>query len=558
MCVTGFHGLPVMLSDGSIVDSASLPPNAIEEYPVTFTGASLVESSAARSAPEQFDLGQTMTASATAPMDSQAGIEADNQGLDSTREASIQGHPVTFSRDTMNTGGAPASGSYLTSTGMDSIAGHPISFSGGRMLDAGPLESQYEPVMASRDNIVGTDNAGSTLASGGSQYRFDPALRSIQGHPLATSGSSVMDSAAITSAPGSIRGRPPTSGGLSRHMSRNDPTIFSGNTALRSAPGSTRGSVLDYSSDSVRRLAQDFPMTFSDVSMTDVSAARLVAESTRQEAPTSYALDSENEDLRQLPTSNSVHTSRHTVQEYPLTFSGGTFMDSGALRSAPGSVRAYPVTQVADSGSEATENPLNAISMRSSGALQGTIMSVRGHPVTMSGRSFAPSSALGTQKLDPSQQGRSRVVELPDGSYLPSSYLTSEALQGSGDSLSVSQRPYGGEGELESLPEGSVLDSLRDESVAAHPLTGSFFTASGIQSLGAVRSAPGSVRDRRRRMDMSTSDSTRAGTSRPTTSSGRHSPSTSTGKPSSERSTSSHVSLALAFAQCTLTVENRY
>jgi hypothetical protein len=42
----GFRGDPVMLANGSIVDSAMLPADAVEGYPVTFSGRSLMDSGA--------------------------------------------------------------------------------------------------------------------------------------------------------------------------------------------------------------------------------------------------------------------------------------------------------------------------------------------------------------------------------------------------------------------------------------------------------------------------------------------------------------------------------
>lgn len=510
-----------MLSDGSIIDSASLPPNAVEEYPVTFTGASLVESSATRSASDRFNVGQIMSEPEEAdPMRSQAGA-GDRDSLASTQEMSVQGRPVTLTNGTLNTMEsrsvpASAAGTYLTTTGMESIHGHPVSFSGGQMLDTGPFTSPRDASMASQEAALGTQ-PDDLPASGSGPQMSTRGLDSVRGHPLATYGSSLVDSAVIASVPGSARGRPPTSGGLPRYMSRNAPPALSGASGMRSAPVSTRGSMVDYTSDSARRLAEDFPMTFSDVSMTDVATARSALGSGREPSSTSYSPDSGAGSI-QHPESESAR-SRQLIQEFPLTFSDGTFLDSGALRSAPGSVSAYPVASTEDSGSErAMDNPLLSMSMRSTGA----IGSLRGHPITMSGRSTAPSLGYNSRSIGLPGSGRDSIGQLASGSYAQTMSLTPEALQASRGNVSGNLRPYGGEGELESLPESSVLDSTRGDLPAgpsSHPLTGTFLGSSNLAS-GAVRSAPGSFRDRRRSGYTSTSGTAAPGSSgtRPTSS----------------------------------------
>lgn len=65
---TGFYGVPVMLEDGSVVDSARLPADAIQEYPVTISAANLLQT--ARS--EQRSEHQPMTYSSSSTAASSA------------------------------------------------------------------------------------------------------------------------------------------------------------------------------------------------------------------------------------------------------------------------------------------------------------------------------------------------------------------------------------------------------------------------------------------------------------------------------------------------------
>ena len=94
-CCTGFEGDPIMLEDGMIYDSARLPSNAVQEYPITVSAASLAETLA-------------------------------------SQPAAIRGHPITFS-----------GGSLMESHNEDYPArltadGRPVTYSGNSALDSGP------------------------------------------------------------------------------------------------------------------------------------------------------------------------------------------------------------------------------------------------------------------------------------------------------------------------------------------------------------------------------------------------------------------------------------
>ena len=170
-----------MLSDGSIIDSIALPPDAVESYPVSFTGASLSGSAAAQRSAADFN--QSVTASG-------------------------QDLPPAYLRSTLSDAGrlrtAPASG-------------------------AGPyhIDTEGEP----GPDLMGSEARDTFMDTGG--------LRDF-----------------------------------SDRLPRRGPTTYSGALSVRSAPGSDRREpAFQYSSDSARRLAQDFPMTFSGVSMADTTAA---------------------------------------------------------------------------------------------------------------------------------------------------------------------------------------------------------------------------------------------------------------------------------------------
>lgn len=413
-----------MLSDGSIVDSATLPPNAVESYPVNFAGASVHSTASLRTAPASEHLG-SMTAS---------GFEAEYPD----RPAAYRDRSVA---DTGALRTAPASGAgpyFVSSDNLGSIQGHPVIDSGGTLADPGSLV-----------------NSGESLNQGG---RFP----------------------------------------------RSEPINQSGAISVRSAPGSTMGPGVDYSSETARTLAQEFPMTFSGMSMSDTAGGLSTIDSPSAQMQAGSG---------QLTDTGSVQSSQHLPQEYPLTFSGGSgmqsMMASSALRTAPGSVSGYPLNYSMESGSDGAAGPplVTSTGLSTSGALQSAPGSVRGHPLTMTDRSLVSS-----------HPGRGELVRLSDGRHVYSSYVPPESLGATG-------LPYMESTGLESLPEGSVLDSVHEgnlhqydslpeasaaglvEQSAGSPLLAS---SSGVRSSGtAMRSAPGSVRGGAQRMDLSSSDSAR-------------------------------------------------
>ena len=460
-----------MLSDGSIIDSTRLPPNAIERYPVTFTGAS----------------------------------------------ASSSDHPPA----TVSGSSGPPLDSNHSTTPADTSS----TPEGSRQ------EPQLTPHAAAVADIGGLRSAP---ASGAGPW-LGPGVESIQEDPLLDSEGNLMDSEALRSSAEPLN----RTGGLSRNM----PAGYSAAISVRSAPGSTREPALDYSSDSVRRMAQDYPLTFSDISMADTTAALSAVDAGRADSPSRTG--------QYLPDSSSIQSSRNLAQEYPLTFPEGSNMESmqsgGALRTQPGSVSGYPAAYDTDSGMESMQgHPLESSrGIISSGAMRSAPGSVRGHPLSTSGTLDRTGNA-----------GRGDPVRLSNGSYVYSSYLSPESLQGSQlpymESGTIGS--YGEGGELESLPEGSVIGSMRDIQMhqsdsptetnpalqsqpafletgrSTYSQTGNPLTApGGVHSSGtAIRSAPGSVRGSVQRMDESTSSSNR----------GRSS--SSPDQPSTEPTSSSH------------------
>ena len=474
-----------MLSDGSVIDSTQLPPDAIERYPVTFTGAS-----------------------ASSSDHPPATISGSSE------------HKLDSSHST-----APADSSTT------------------------PEGSSLEPPPAAR--LAGVADSGalrSAPASGAGPW-LGPGVEPIQEHPDLDAEGNPMDSAALRTAGEPIN----RASGLSRTL----PTGYSGAMSVRSAPGSTRDPALDYSSDSVRRMAQDYPLTFSDISMADTTGAISAVDAGREDSPSRAG--------QHMPESSSLQSSRNLAQEFPLTFPEGSNLESmqtsGALRTQPGSVSRYPAAYDTDSGMESLQgHPLQSTrGIMSSGAMRSAPGSIRGHPLSTSGT------------LDRTGPGRGEPIRLSDGSYVYSSYLSPENLQSSGEGLPYMESgtigSYGEGGELESLPEGSVLGSVRD--VQMHP-TDSLTDASGLQTnpalqsqpalydtsrsqysqMGpnpltapggihssgtAIRSAPGSVRGSVHRMDQSSSSSNRGKSS------------ASPEQPSTEPTSSSHSHVGLLF-----------
>ena len=112
---TGFYGVPVMLEDGSVVDSARLPADAIQEYPVTISAANLLQT--ARS--EQRFEHQPMTYSSSSTAASSAHL-AKLQAEASRLQPQPQPHELHYH---------PVHVSDPTSlAGSDAVAGMQINF----------------------------------------------------------------------------------------------------------------------------------------------------------------------------------------------------------------------------------------------------------------------------------------------------------------------------------------------------------------------------------------------------------------------------------------------
>lgn len=203
-----------MLSDGSIIDSASLPPNAVESYPVTFTGASL-----GNFANSGQDLGSILgireaePSSLTATPASGARIPYGTSG----EIGSVSGHPVMDSGSMLSSGGLINSGDSLNQTAI-TVAGSTPGF----QFSPDPPQAAEHPLMVSGMSMSATDAAPSAMESQGvdtfSQTgdfteagSTHSSRRPPQEYPLTFSGGSAMDSmmgSGEGTLPGSVSGHP--------------------------------------------------------------------------------------------------------------------------------------------------------------------------------------------------------------------------------------------------------------------------------------------------------------------------------------------------------------
>jgi len=131
--------------------------------PITFSGGSLLDSEAVRSAP-----------------------------------GSVRGHPLQVSGGSVLASSASAAGAYAAFSHMGtglypphSADGNPVTFSGGSVMDSGAPFTAYGAPGSAQGHPV-TLSGGSVIESGG--MRSAPG--SVRGHPLQMSGESVMASGA--------------------------------------------------------------------------------------------------------------------------------------------------------------------------------------------------------------------------------------------------------------------------------------------------------------------------------------------------------------------------
>lgn len=323
---TSVHGHPIAYSGGSYQGPAS-----IAGHPITYSGASMDSG-----APGSFQ-GHPITYSG-------ASIPASIGGhpiTESQDPANLEGHPIVYSGDSLpaSTTGSPMAysggsardsgtpdsvhGHQLSYSGGStpaSVGGHQITFSGGSIMDSGtPASVQGHPVTYSGASSGQTVGAHPLVYSGAS------ITTSVEAHPLTISGQSQASSAQISSGSQEPYATGPSESRLQRHpiQSLQKPGEHQ---QQAEDPTATEQAQLRESNDAKTpepsTASQQEPIAFSVGSVLD---DRPVATQGAQAHPIT---------LSDASMGTAITGSGQSLgQGHPITFSGGSIMDSGAYES---------------------------------------------------------------------------------------------------------------------------------------------------------------------------------------------------------------------------------